>query len=105
MAPEWEPATKSRGGAYLIVGVSGLSDEELLAGAGRDSDAFGQLYARHHRELLGFFVRRTADAQLAADLTAETFAQAFVARRRFRAVVVVRYRAPSAGAVRAAPRR
>ncbi|TML17735.1 MAG: RNA polymerase sigma factor [Actinobacteria bacterium] len=39
---------------------------------------------RHHRELLGFLVRRTADAQSAADLTAETFAEAFVARRRFR---------------------
>jgi RNA polymerase sigma-70 factor (ECF subfamily) len=65
------------------VGVSGLSDEELIAAAGRDSEAFGQLYVRHHRELLGYFVRRTADAQLAADLTAETFAQAFVARRRF----------------------
>ena len=65
------------------MGVHDLSDEELLATAGRDSTAFGQLYARHHRELLGFFVRRTADAQLAADLTAETFAAAFVGRRRF----------------------
>jgi RNA polymerase sigma-70 factor (ECF subfamily) len=33
---------------------------------------------------LGFFCRRTGDAQLAADLTAETFAAALAARRRFR---------------------
>jgi RNA polymerase sigma factor (sigma-70 family) len=61
-----------------------LSDEELLSAAGRgDGEAFGQWFELRHKELLGFFVRRTADAQLAADLTSETFAAAFVARRRF----------------------
>lgn len=60
------------------------SDEELVVGAGRDADSFGDFYTRHVRELLGFFVRRTADAQVAADLTGETFAAAFVARRKFR---------------------
>src|SRR5262249_14023212 len=65
--------------------VRQLSDEELLAAAGRgDGEAFGQWYHLRHRELLGFFVGRTADAQLAADLAAETFAAAFGARRRFR---------------------
>ena len=59
------------------------SDEDLLA-VGEPVDAFGVLFERHHREMLGFFVRRTADAQAAADLTAEVFAAAFVARRRFR---------------------
>ena len=34
--------------------------------------------------LLGFFARRTRDAELAADLTAETFAAALSARRRYR---------------------
>ena len=61
------------------------SDEELVVGAGRDVDGFGDFYTRHVRELLGFFVRRTADAQVAADLTGETFAAAFVARQKFRA--------------------
>jgi RNA polymerase sigma-70 factor (ECF subfamily) len=59
------------------------SDEHLLA-ASRDVDAFGELYSRYARELLGFLLRRTADAQVAADLVAETFAEAFVARRKFR---------------------
>ena len=59
------------------------SDEELL-GDSRDIDAFGELYSRYVRELLGFLLRRTADAQVAADLVAETFAAAFVARRKFR---------------------
>jgi RNA polymerase sigma-70 factor (ECF subfamily) len=43
-----------------------------------------QLYERHRKELLLFFVRRTADTELAMDLWAETFAQATVSRRRFR---------------------
>jgi RNA polymerase sigma factor (sigma-70 family) len=43
-----------------------------------------ELYERHRRELLLFFVRRTADAEVALDLWAETFAQAVVSRKRYR---------------------
>jgi DNA-directed RNA polymerase specialized sigma24 family protein len=64
------------------MGVHGESDEVLLAA--RDAASFERFYRRHVDELLGFFVRRTGDAGLAADLTAETFAAALVARRRFR---------------------
>lgn len=42
------------------------------------------LYERHRKELLLFFVRRTADAELALDLWAETFAQAVVSAKRYR---------------------
>jgi RNA polymerase sigma factor (sigma-70 family) len=49
-----------------------------------DSEEFARLYAAHSRRMIAFFVRRTYDAQLALDLTAETFAQAFSGRRRFR---------------------
>jgi RNA polymerase sigma factor (sigma-70 family) len=59
-------------------------DEELIAAAGSDASGFGLLFERHHREMIGYFMRRTADAQAAADLAAEVFAAAFVARRRFR---------------------
>lgn len=59
-----------------------LPDPELLAAA--DPEAFGVFYDRHVLALLGFFYRRTACAEMAADLTAETFAAAFVARRRYR---------------------
>jgi RNA polymerase sigma-70 factor, ECF subfamily len=41
-------------------------------------------YAAHSRQLLVFFARRTFDVEAARDLTAETFAQAFEHRRRFR---------------------
>ena len=58
------------------------TDEDLLGSD--DPDDFGVFYDRHIRALLGYFARRTGDPEVAADLAAETFASALVARRRFR---------------------
>jgi RNA polymerase sigma-70 factor (ECF subfamily) len=58
------------------------TDDELLSSP--DPDAFGVFYDRHVKSLLGYFARRTRDPEVAADLTAETFASALVARRRFK---------------------
>src|SRR3954453_20024406 len=69
---------------------SDLSDEVLLTG--RDPAAFEEFYVRHVEGLLGFFARRTRDPELAADLTAETFAAALASRARYR---------PAAGAASA----
>jgi RNA polymerase sigma-70 factor (ECF subfamily) len=55
---------------------SAISDEDLLQQAGKDRAAFGELYERHERALLGFLGAATRRADLAADLTAETFARA-----------------------------
>ena len=63
------------------------TDEELLTS--HDPEAFGLFYDRYVRVLLGYFVRRTGDPEVAADLTAETFASALVSKRRY---------APSGGA-------
>jgi RNA polymerase sigma-70 factor, ECF subfamily len=60
------------------------SEAELLARSARDPEAFGVFYDRYAERLLTYFARRTWDAQDAADLTAETFAAAFAARRRYR---------------------
>ena len=46
--------------------------------------SFEAFYRASAEKVLGFFMRRTLDAQLALDLTAETFAQAFQRRRSFR---------------------
>lgn len=64
------------------MGTPALSDEELLAS--RELGSFAVFYRAHVDDLLGFFCRRTRDAELAADLTAETFAAALAGRRRFR---------------------
>jgi RNA polymerase sigma-70 factor (ECF subfamily) len=60
-----------------------VSDEELLVASVADEEAFAAFYRRHARPLAGFFMRRSGDAELAADLTAETFAAALASRRRF----------------------
>src|SRR5437660_1823925 len=41
-------------------------------------------YDRHAEEVLRYFARRTLDPDAAAELTAETFAEAFASRARFR---------------------
>ena len=62
--------------------ASTRTDEDLLGSD--DPEDFGVFYDRHIRGLLGYFVRRTGDPEVAADLAAETFASALVSRRRFR---------------------
>jgi RNA polymerase sigma factor (sigma-70 family) len=58
------------------------NDDDLLAG--NDPASFELFYTRQVEGVLGFFARRTGDAELAADLTAETFAAALAGRRRYR---------------------
>jgi RNA polymerase sigma-70 factor (ECF subfamily) len=59
------------------------SDEALLQAARRDAEAFAEFYRRHARPLAGYLVRRTGDAEAAADLLAETFASALTGLDRF----------------------
>ena len=65
-------------------GVEHLSDEELLRLTPRRPAAFEQLYIRHERLILAYFRRRTRSADLAVDLTAETFVAALASAKRFR---------------------
>lgn len=60
------------------------SDEELMVDARRHPDAFAALYRRLESPVLVFFLRRVGSAEVAADLAAETFAQALASRSRFR---------------------
>jgi RNA polymerase sigma factor (sigma-70 family) len=49
-----------------------------------DLQDFGRFYDAYVRSMLAFFQRRVGDPEVAADLTAETFAAALVGRARFR---------------------
>jgi RNA polymerase sigma factor (sigma-70 family) len=60
------------------------SDASLLAAARQDPDAFRELYERYAEAVHGYFIRRTGSRAAALDLTAETFAQAWFVRGRFR---------------------
>src|ERR1039457_1342740 len=55
-------------------------DVELLAG---DAEAFGRFYAQHEDFVHSVFLRRCGSAELAADLTAETFARALAGWNAF----------------------
>jgi RNA polymerase sigma-70 factor (ECF subfamily) len=57
---------------------------ELLRRSSRDPEAFAAFYSRYFETVLAYLARRTFDAEVALDLTAEAFAQAYVARDRFR---------------------
>jgi RNA polymerase sigma-70 factor (ECF subfamily) len=59
------------------------TDSELLLASREDPDAFTELYRRHAEDLLRYFARRTLDPEAAAELTAETFAQAFSSRTSY----------------------
>jgi RNA polymerase sigma-70 factor (ECF subfamily) len=52
------------------------SDAELAAATPGDPQAFGELYRRHERAVLAYFLHWCRSPELAADLTAETFAAA-----------------------------
>jgi RNA polymerase sigma factor (sigma-70 family) len=58
------------------------SDARLIADGDPDATGFSELYARHVGEVHAWLSRRLAWA--ASDLTAETFARAFLIRDRFR---------------------
>jgi RNA polymerase sigma factor (sigma-70 family) len=60
------------------------SDADLLRRSGRDPEAFRVVYDRHARAVYGWLAARTGSDDLALDLTAETFAEAFRVARRFR---------------------
>lgn len=61
-----------------------MTDAELILASCRDPAKFRELYDRLADDLLAYFYRRVLDAEVAADLLAETFAVAFEKRGRFR---------------------
>jgi RNA polymerase sigma factor (sigma-70 family) len=60
------------------------SDAALVKASRSDAAAFRELYERYARSVYGFHLRRTREPEAAHDLTAETFAQAWFGRKRFR---------------------
>ena len=60
------------------------TDEQLLLASASDPAAFEAFFRRRSEAVLAYFMRRTGDPELAADLMAETFAAALLGARRFR---------------------
>ena len=66
--------------------LGSLTDDELMQRvSSKDDDrAFGELYHRHSRRLMGFFFRQVErDEALAADLVQDAFVRVWTARDKF----------------------
>lgn len=59
------------------------SDVELFAATPESPQAFGEFYRRHEQAVLRFFLYWCRSGELAADLTAETFAAVFESLPRY----------------------
>ena len=59
------------------------SDAALLARAHSDEHAFAEFYRRWERPVAAFFMRAVGSGEVAADLTAEVFAEALSSAGRF----------------------
>lgn len=65
--------------------MAAIDDDELLMRAATgDGDAFACFYRRHVGAIVAYALRRTGDAEVAADLAAEVFAAALLACPRYR---------------------
>ena len=64
--------------------LSKLTDGELVKLSRRDARAFHELYGRYAKTIDAWVRRRCNDDDLAIEITAETFAQAWFNRRKFR---------------------
>src|SRR5690349_20256435 len=60
------------------------TDAELLQRARTDAHAFRELYDRYAARVFAFHRNRSGDPDAAHELTAETFAEAWQSRKRFR---------------------
>lgn len=64
---------------WMAVNSAKRDEEDLLRSLSSDAHAFAAFYRLFERPVLGFFMRATGRPELAADLTAETFARALEA--------------------------
>lgn len=67
-----------------MLSLAATDDELLVRFVDGDPEGFVEFYRRHLAGVLGFFLRRTRDRELTADLTAEVFAAALLAAERYR---------------------
>lgn len=60
-----------------------LDEQELVEEAKRDANAFGCLFERHYDKIFNYALQRTSNAEIARDITAETFFKALKNIRTF----------------------
>lgn len=53
-------------------------EKELVEKVKKDPEVFGEIFDRHYRQILGYTIRRTANIEVARDITSEVFLKALV---------------------------
>ncbi|MBS1543980.1 MAG: RNA polymerase sigma factor [Bacteroidetes bacterium] len=61
-----------------------MSDEELIRLIEENPKTFSRLMELYYRPIFGYVLRRTGDAEEAADISSETFMKAFLHLQRYR---------------------
>lgn len=64
--------------------VTAIDPAEALQRSRNEPEAFTHFYRDRYEPMVRYFARRIDDADIALELVAESFAQAFISRRRFR---------------------
>jgi len=64
--------------------VAQVESTHPLVESRRTPEAFPRFYRERYEAIVAYFARRVFDPEIALDLTAETFAQAYISRKRFR---------------------
>ncbi|MHB8084886.1 MAG: RNA polymerase sigma factor [Dehalococcoidia bacterium] len=59
-------------------------EEELVKRAQHSREAFGELYELHYQRIFNYAVKRTANVQIALDITSVTFLKAFSQIKKYR---------------------
>ncbi len=67
-----------------MLAMTAHDDDLLIQFVDGDPEAFVAFYRRNLAAVLGYFMRRTDDPELTADLTAEVFAAALLGAERYR---------------------
>jgi RNA polymerase sigma-70 factor (ECF subfamily) len=72
-------------GLFFLLADMDLSEErELVRQAQKAPDAFAELYDRYYPGIFGYCLRRTANLEIAQDITSETFLKALKKLWQFR---------------------
>jgi RNA polymerase sigma-70 factor (ECF subfamily) len=75
----------TRGRLFFLLADMDLSEErELVRQAQKAPDAFAELYDRYYPGIFGYCLRRTANLEIAQDITSETFLKALKKLWQFR---------------------
>ncbi|QSE98183.1 RNA polymerase sigma factor [Fulvivirga lutea] len=59
------------------------NEQDLIARAKRDAEAFGEVYNRYFERIFNFILRRTDDEAISDDLTSQTFLKAMQSLKRY----------------------